>query len=299
MTLVVLALDAVDIRLAKRFGAENLMLDNYVEFETLAHAFEYPHTGEAWPSIATGLHPSDHGVTGQGQWDNPVLTLLSRLAHRLNVSGDLRSRLGDAIKEMTGQTWNLQLVDEATFLDGEYRAVHNWPGVYRNESIRYIWGLYQKLMDGELSEATHIREAYTEAASKFGWLHEAIEHEGELAATHVHTIDIFGHLYFDDEDRYREVYADVDEWVGELRAALGDEDELLLLSDHGMQVSWFDDVDPGEHSWHPIASTTLDAPPEDALSVKSWVEDNVETVSTTRTEVDVPEEQLKDLGYIE
>ncbi len=299
MTLVVLALDATDVRHAEDFGADNILLDSHVKMQSVAHRLEHPHTGEAWPSIATGLHPTEHGITGHGEWDSTVLTVLSRIAHRLNVSGTIRDKIGDAIKENTEHDWELQTVDKPTFLDGEYRAVHNWPGVYRNESLHYIWGLFGGASKDEMSEETMIREAYTEAASKFGWVKEALNHDVELAATHIHVLDILGHLYADDEERYREVYADVDEWVGEARDALGPEDELLILSDHGMEATWLDDEEPGSHSWRAIASTTIDDPPTHALDVKEWVEDHIESVDAERTRADLPEDQLRELGYID
>lgn len=300
MTLVVLALDAADIRHAEDFGAENILLDKHVEMQSVAHRLDHPHTGEAWPSIATGLHPTEHGIMGHGQWDNPVVTALSRGAHKLNISGEIRGRIGDLIKDNTDQDWSLQTVNDPTFLDGEYRAVHNWPGVYRNESLHYIWALFQDLKDDKLSEETFRREAYTEAASKFGWVNEALQHDGELIATHIHVLDVLGHLYPDDEDRYREVYDDVDARVGEIREALGEDDELLILSDHGIETSWIDEDDePGKHSWRAIASTTVDSPPEHALEVKEWVENHIKPVATARTEVEIPEDQLRELGYID
>ncbi|SEO60365.1 Type I phosphodiesterase / nucleotide pyrophosphatase [Halorientalis persicus] len=299
MVIVVLALDAADVRHAEDFGCENLLLDEHTKMQSVAHRLEHPHTGEAWPSIATGLHPTEHGMTGHGEWDSQALTLLSRVAHTLNVSGNIRSRIGDAIKQNTGQDWSLQIVDEPTFLDGEYRAIHNWPGAYRNEALHYIWGLFEEVKEDRMSEETLIRETYTEAASKFGWVHEAITHDIEIAATHIHVIDVLGHIYSDDRESYRQVYEDVDERVGEVRDALGEDDELLILSDHGMETTWLDDDDPGTHSWRAIASTTVGSPPEHALDVKAWVEEHVQEIDPERTRADIPEDQLRELGYID
>ncbi|AQL41261.1 hypothetical protein BV210_00390 [Halorientalis sp. IM1011] len=299
MVLVVLALDAVDVRHAEDFGCENLLLDEHTKMQSVAHRLEHPHTGEAWPSIATGLHPTEHGMTGHGEWDSQVLTMLSRIAHTLNVSGNIRGKIGDAIKQNTGQDWSLQIVEEPTFLDGEYRAVHNWPGVYRNEALHYLWGLFEEVKEDRMSEETLIRETYTEAASKFGWVHEAITHDIEIAATHIHVIDVLGHIYSDDEEAYRQVYEDVNEQVGEVRAALGEDDELLILSDHGMEATWLDDDDPGTHSWRAIAASTVGSPPEHALDVKEWVEDHVQEIDPERTRADIPEDQLRELGYID
>ena len=299
MVLVVLALDAVDVRHAEDFGCENLLLDEHTKMQSVAHRLEHPHTGEAWPSIATSLHPTEHGMTGHGEWDSQALTMLSRAAHTFNVSGNIRSRIGDGIKQNTGQDWSLQIVDEPTFLDGEYRAVHNWPGVYRNEALHYLWGLFEEVKEDRMSEETLMRETYTEAASKFGWVHEAITHDIEIAATHIHVIDVLGHIYSDDEETYRQVYEDVDEQVGEVRNALGEDDELLILSDHGMETTWLDDDDPGTHSWRAIASSTVGLPPEHALKVRDWVEDHVQDLDPERTQADIPEDQLRELGYID
>jgi len=300
MTLVVLALDAVDVRHAKIFGCENLILDCHVEMQSVAHRLDHPHTGEAWPSIASGLHPTEHGISGHGEWDSQILTFLSRVAHTVGVSGGVRDRISTIIKDQTDQEWQLRTIDDPTFLDGDYRAVHNWPGVTRNESLEYIWGLFSSASKAEISEDIFFREGYTEAASKFGWVHEAITHDPELAATHIHVIDVLGHLFADDQDRYRKVYEKVDRWVGDLRADMDPDDDLLILSDHGMEATWIDgDENPGSHSWRAIASTTVDSPPEHALDVKDWVENHIETVDTSETDADLPEEQLKQLGYID
>ena len=299
MTFVVLALDAVDLQHALDFDSTNILLDSHTKMQSVAHRLDHPHTGEAWPSIATGLHPTEHGITGHGEWDNPLLTGLSRIAHTFNISGEIRGRIGDALKENTDQDWHLKTVTDPTFLDGEYRAVHNWPGVYRNEVLHYLWGLFQDAKDDKLSQSSFVREANTEAASKFGWVHEALTHDVELAATHIHVLDVLGHLYYDDEDAYREVYDDIDQRVGEVRDALGPDDELLILSDHGMEATWLGDDEPGSHSWRAIASTTVDNPPEHALDVKEWVEAHIEAVDTDDESADIPEQQLRELGYID
>lgn len=298
MVLVVLALDAVDVCHAENFKCGNLLLDGHTRMQSVAHRLEHPHTGEAWPSIATGLHPTEHGMTGHGQWESTILTFLSRTANKINISGNLRNKLGDVIKQNTGQSWSLQIVDESTFLDGEYRAVHNWPGVYRNEALHYLWGLFEEVKKDRMSEQTLIREAYTEAAGKFGWIQEAITHNIELAAAHIHVIDILGHVYSDNQKTYRKVYEDVNEQVGEIRDTLSPDDELLIVSDHGMETTWLDDDSPGTHSWRAIASATTGSPPEHALDVRGWVENHVREISPERTRAEIPEDQLRELGYI-
>jgi hypothetical protein len=300
MSVVVLALDAADLHHAESFGCEHILLDNHTGMTSLAHTFDYPHTGEVWPSIATGLHPAEHGVTGQGEWDSAILTQLSRVAHRLAVSGEVRKQIGGLINEYSGQQWQLNLVDEPTFLDGEHRAVHNWPGVHRNDVLQYLWQLFQQAKDDKLSTETFRREAYTEAASKFGWLKAAMDYDIEVAAVHIHLLDVLGHLYPNDRERYREVYDAVDAMVAEIRNLLGEDDELLILSDHGIETAWVEDDDtPGRHSWRAMASSTVDTPPEHVLDVRAWVEEHVTPAKQSGSRIDIPEDQLRELGYIE
>jgi hypothetical protein len=58
MTLVVLALDALDSALVEDLNVETLKLETAQWMETVAHMRDEPYTPEAWATIATGEHPS-------------------------------------------------------------------------------------------------------------------------------------------------------------------------------------------------------------------------------------------------
>ena len=92
------------------------------------------------------------------------------------------------------------------------------------------------------------------------------------------------------------IYCRVALFVEELVATLGSEDELLLVSDHGMHTPFYD----GErgHSWRAFASTTADS---DVIDVAEWVRARLPEHDTrlNREEIDLPMEELRDLGYVE
>jgi hypothetical protein len=57
----------------------------------------------------------------------------------------------------------------------------------------------------------------------------------ELVFGYTSGLDLVGHVAYDAPDLQERAYAEADEFVGELRADLGADDELLLVSDHGLQ----------------------------------------------------------------
>jgi hypothetical protein len=299
MTLVVLGLDALDPVHVDRFDVDEFRLTTHGECETFAHMYAKPHTSEVWPSVATGNHPSDHGVTGEStsQWDNPLVDFASKFTGKL--PGRYRATLGNVAERFTGAEWELQQVDEPTFFDGRNRVVHNWPGVHRGSELQRAWDVFRTANNSDMSSDEFDRKIRGIAAEQFGWVREMLNHDLDLVASHVHGIDAAGHVYRNDEEKYENTYNWTATQVSTIREAMDPDDDLLLLSDHGIETSWTDEGDPGSHSWRAYSATTCDTRPESVLKVCEWVESHVDSTSTgTENDVDIPEEQLEDLGYI-
>jgi hypothetical protein len=84
--------------------------------------------------------------------------------------------------------------------------------------------------------------------------------------------------------------------------AMSEDDELLILSDHGMKNGLIDDSAPayGSHSFRAFAATTIDDPlPETVFDVFEWVESHVERGEEDDEELEMPKERLRKLGYID
>lgn len=303
MTLVVLALDALDPTHVKLSGTETFQLSTWGECETFAYMYDKPHTSEVWPTVATGSHPSDHGVTKNqtSRWDNFIVNFASKFTGQL--SGKYRAKLGQIAQQVTGANWELQEVDEPTFLDGDRRAVHNWPGVCRGSELQRAWDVFSRANqhDSDMSKDEFDRRIRGIAAEQFGWLREMLKHDLDLVATHVHVIDAAGHVYQYDRERYYDTYRWAVDRVEGILSAMSSEDDLLIISDHGIETSWVsENPESGAHSWRAFSSTTLDTRPESVFEVYSWVEEHVTDTDRGEEEetVDLPEEQLQDLGYI-
>ena len=297
MTLVILALDALDTKLVEHYGRDEYKLRNYAQMETVAHQFEHPFTPEAWATAATGLHPTEHGVTDSGtsSWDNPLIDFASNFVGHLDVH--TRAKIGNIINATIGAEYTVGVTDKPTMFDPDYAVVHNWPGVANGDELREVW----QITDGDPPKEYFERELKGKAVQQLAWAKEMLEHPVALAGVHVHTIDMASHAYGEDEAELGRLYEWVAEKVVEIREALGEDDDLLILSDHGSYTSFLDPGEvPGKHAFRAFASTTHeDDPPESIFDVKSWVEAHIDPDVGTETELDLPKEQLRELGYID
>ncbi|WP_226038886.1 alkaline phosphatase family protein [Natrinema sp. DC36] len=299
MTLVILGLDALDAALVEQFDIDTLQLQNHGKMETVAEMRDQPYTPEAWATIATGVDPRDHGVSGgTSSWDNPLVDFLSNFTGQLTMS--MRSDLGNLVERVTGAEYTIAEVDVPHMFEGDDRIVHNWPGVHNGEELKRAWNIMWR--EGQ-TNAEFDRDICGLAAEQFGWAREMLEHDIAVAGVHIHLLDAAGHAYCDERTRLRDTYKRAGEFVAEIRDALNDDDDLLVLSDHGMVVEWYGDEDDrglssGSHSWRAFASSTCDSVPRTVFDVPKWVDRNAGEVQNNSERLDINEERLRDLGYI-
>ncbi|MFB6200928.1 MAG: alkaline phosphatase family protein [Halorhabdus sp.] len=299
MTLIILALDALDAALVDEFDTDALRLSSSTRMETVAHVRDEPYTPEAWATAATGLHPREHGIsTGTSSWNNPVVDFLSNYAGHLSMAW--RSKLGDFIEKTTGSEYTIAEVDAPTIFDGDDRIVHNWPGVHNGEELKRAWDIMWR--EGQ-TRAEFDRDIRGLAAEQFGWAREMLNHDVSVAGIHIHLLDATGHAYTNDYDTLEESYRDAGRFVEELAKELEPADDLLVLSDHGMTVDFYSDEEdhangPGAHSWRAYSASTTSSVPETIFDVHEWVDEHVTQVSSNEEELDIDEDRLRDLGYI-
>jgi len=62
MILVVMGIDALDPDLVGPDAHPNLALSHHTAIETIVSSAGKPSTHELWPTIITGLPPSEHGL---------------------------------------------------------------------------------------------------------------------------------------------------------------------------------------------------------------------------------------------
>lgn len=323
MTLIVLAIDGLDFGLVEEWDLENIKLDNYRKTETFDNGSEQPYTLEVWTSIATGVHPDEHGITrdSSSDWNrflNPVFHTVGKY-----LPLDYKVKIHGVLKSMGILDYEIAKTDLETFMDGDRIAVHNWPCVENNNELRSRWKLFEDRENYNTEEFEV--EIFGECASRMGWANQMLNHNLKLAAVHIHALDLYGHLYsghvdednmdksvvqekrvegskgVDDISQLKKSYEFVDELIKDMRENLSDDDEILILSDHGMNNRLLDDKDIAMHSYRSFASTTLDVDlPESVFDYKKFIENNYSEVEDTDvSDVDMPEDRLRQLGYIE
>lgn len=296
MTLAVLGVDAADYELIKKWNCQNLLLLNHRSLKTDSHSLDVPATLEIWPSIATGLHPTDHGVAvdpTQRKTRSIGRQLISKFM--MFLPNQIQSRILDAKTSLVGST--LPTTDEPHVF--ESGAVTNWPGITPCHDWQRGMDWFNKVKDGELSEEEFRRREFGNAGKGLGWLRAQVKAGVPVAGCHIHILDTMGHIYGDHPESLEAAYRDIDDLVGELRSAV---DQLVILSDHGMQCSVLGDDNPGVHSHRAFISTTESGPlPASVYDVREYISKQIisETVAESSTTIDAPTEHLEDLGYLD
>lgn len=294
--IAVLALDAADYTLLKKWDCQNILQDNHAPLESYAYTNEnYPMTMDIWPSVATGRHARNLDATATPDWESPFLRAGSKVASVLPT--DLRVRLGALFKDSSTEHNFLVVNCSHVFETG---AVYGWPGVVETpDNLREAWTLSNDVVTGSVSEPDFEQRLVSNFGEELGWLEATASTNTPIAGVHSHILDAAGHAFGERPAELCRYYKRADEMVGRLKQNV---DHLVILSDHGMQTSAVGDDDPGLHSWRSMVSTSWGTElPESVLDVRGWLEARMPEYHGQKPEMtlDTTEDQLKSLGYIQ
>ncbi|WP_123620081.1 alkaline phosphatase family protein [Halorubrum sp. CSM-61] len=323
MTLVVLGIDALDPDLVDSDKHPHLTLDAHRSIETIVSSSGEPSTHELWPTIITGLSPTDHGlVLDDGvTWENPIVAALSSVADYVLPSG-LQTRLGNWLLTNTGA--------DAFRTPATYYADNDLETVFRGRESAAI-GIPNYVVDPDTEDREHqlrrhmgdlfkrdsdAKGGHT-SADPVAFYEQCLEmmmiriarvrralrsREHELVFGYTSGLDLIGHVTHSRPALQDRAYEEVNEFVGELRGDLDKEDELVLVSDHGLQ--------DGLHTEEAMIAATDPSvvnSVESVLDVRAAIEELLETGEHTpkpRNDrqdglgSEAVREQLDDLGYM-
>lgn len=325
MTLVVLGLDALDPDLVDVSTHPSLTLSSHRAIETIVSSSGEPSTHELWPTIITGLRPEEHGIVLDDgvAWENPLLRVGSRIAN-VALPETVRTRLG---------AWLLTNTDADAFRKpASYYASNGISTVFDGREATAI-GIPNYVVDEEMPDREHqlrkhMGSLFERDASEPGghtssdpveFYERCLEmtmiriarvrralrgQRDELVFGYTSGLDLIGHVSYDRPELQQRAYAELDEFVGELVDDLGDDDELLLVSDHGLQ--------DGLHTEEAMVAATSEELVDDVesvLDVRAAIERELETgahdvveftadATTDEEQSDRVRKQLEDLGYM-
>jgi len=325
MVFVVLGLDALDPDLVDRAEHPNLALAADRSIDTIDSVEGEPSTHELWPTIITGLKPPEHGLTLSEDgvaWGNPLLDIGSRVAD-VALPDTLQTRIGawlltnttaDAFRTPT--TYYEENGIETVF-DGREATAIGVPNYVvdpdetdREHELRQQMGeLFQRDPDARGGHTSADPLAFYEQCLEMVMIRLARARRGlrsresELVFAYTSGLDLVGHVAYDQPGLQRAAYDELDDFVGDVRADLGEDDELLLVSDHGLQ--------DGVHTHEAMVAATderLVADIDSVTDVRGAIEAELDRVDH-RPEGRVVEErdgaggeavreQLEDLGYM-
>lgn len=323
MTVVVLGIDALDPELVDPESHPNLTLDRYETIETINSSSGEPSTHELWPTIITGLPPEEHGLQLDDgvAWENPLLAFASRISDYV-LPDSIQTRLG---------AWLLNTTSEdafrvpASYYDGTASTVFDGieslaigiPNYVtdpdsedREHQLRRQMGtLFERDPDAKGGHtSSDVREFY-ERCLEMAMIRIARVRRGlrgrkhELVFGYTSGLDLIGHVTHSRPEVQARAYDELDDFVGELRADLGDDDVLMLVSDHGLQ--------DGLHTEEAMIASSdpnmIDGV-ESVLDIRDAIESAIaETIqksqmrweqSSATVESEAVRKQLEDLGYM-
>lgn len=207
--IVVLAIDALEYDLVKKFHCRNLMQKFYGK--TDISEFSEPRTMVLWSSFMTGM----------------------------NIEHEILS-LGD------NGMWNARVENKRTFFSNFVNpAVFDLPG-YNYETLHHEEErkLLKKFFDAKHdSEKESVRQSYNRLAFDHhkkikNNFTKALKESHDLVLGYFSIADVIGHLNFGNAFLMKMIYRDLDEIAG------GIDSPFLVLSDHGMKpIGFF-----GDHS---------------------------------------------------
>lgn len=275
MTLVVFGIDALDPELVDPEDHPHLTLDAHGTVDSiLSTVTDEPSTHELWPTIITGLPPERHGLQLERglNWENPIIDFGSSVATEL-LPDTVRSRIG---------SWLLNNTDEAAFrTPATYYKKNNIATIFSDVSSKTI-GIPNYVVNPDEEDREHTlrkglgdlfqhdpnkKEKHKHTSSDpEEFYHLCLEmsmiriartrralrrREYELVFGYTSGLDLVGHVSYNNPEMQKQAYREMDEFVEELYNDLRPEDELVLISDHGLQ--------DGIHTNEAMIASTSDA----------------------------------------
>lgn len=323
MTVVVFGIDALDPEIVDSTAHPHLTLSKFEAIDTISSASGEPSTHELWPTIITGLRPETHGLTLDDgvAWENPLLRIGSKVSDYV-LPGSIQTRLGALLLNRTSE--------DAFRVPASYYREHGLTTVFDGRDAKAI-GIPNYVVNPETEDREHqlrrdmgnLFERDPESkgghvsADPVAFYEQCMEmamirtvrirralrgRQHELVFGYTSGLDLIGHVSYDRPTLHERAYDEMSDFVGELSGDLGEDDQLVLVSDHGLQDGMHTDeamIASTDPSLVADVSSVLDVREtlENELDRRNHAPASASSESRTGNSEEV-REQLEDLGYM-
>lgn len=325
MTVVVLGLDALDPDLTDEEEHPHLTLATHRPIETISSSKGEPSTHELWPTIFTGLKPEDHGLVLEKDgvaWENPFLRIGSTMSDYV-LPDLIQRKVGEWILTNTGEdafrtpaTYFEKQAISTIFDDFESKPIGipnyvvNTDNEDREHTLRQNLGpLFERDATATGGHVTSDPSEFYERCLEMAMVRIARirrslrSNRYELVFGYTSALDLIGHVAHDKPSMQKECMREINQFVGELKDDLGEKDELLIVSDHGLKN--------GVHTAPAMVAGTsseMVASISSVLDVRSAIEEELREndhqpsprtfEQSENSNVEHVQNQLEDLGYM-
>lgn len=323
MTVVVFGIDALDPELVDSASHPHLTLEKHKPIDTISSSKGEPSTHELWPTIITGLRPEEHGLKLDDgvAWESPLLRIGSSVSGYV-LPESVQTRIGALLLNRTSE--------DAFRAPESYYETHGLTTIFdgcKGKAIgipNYVVDLDVKDRENQLRQNlgelflrdpeakgghfsadpdTFYEQCLEMVMIRTARIRRALRsRQYELVFGYTSGLDLVGHVSYDHPELQKRAYNELNEFVGELREDLHEGDQLVLVSDHGLQDGLHTDeamIAATDPTIIEGLSSVLDV--RNALESELTRFDHTPEQRNSKTKIgDAGEvrEQLEDLGYM-
>ncbi len=247
MKVLILALDALEYDLVKKYKLKNIMQKEYGKVRVpLDKKVKVPYTQTVWASFITGLPPEKHGIVSRIKYKSPLIEFGRKYIRSQKLGKVVRSVGFKATKIDKSVTKNFDnIFDNKKSIAISIPTYNENP---RNKKLgKMVHGALGKDAVYKKSDVEKkIWELYRERKKLF---FNKIKQDWNLLMIHIFAPDLIQHLLFMKPDRIKKMYLEMEDLVKQTKKKMPKDCLLLIVSDHGQKM--------GIHTNHGFYSSNM------------------------------------------
>jgi predicted AlkP superfamily pyrophosphatase or phosphodiesterase len=289
---LVLAIDALDYYLVKKYDLPNLKQNEYGSTKLPVKEGEPIRSPAMWVSFITGESPEVHGITGRTVFKSQKLTWLRKnigpyLGFIKNKSKILE-KIGGGMTQENSEHLRVNTIFD--FIPNS--LYYNIPGYKEpdeNFELRERTALSLENRKGYREIKERMEEIYTKRREEFLYL---LEEKWELLVYHFYILDGMQHLFSWDENFIKNLYLRFEELAEIVKTKVSDETLIIIVSDHGQS--------DGKHTHYGFYSVNkpLNLSDPKLIDFYQIIMDYLEKKPYTEEEEKILADRLRKLGYV-